>query len=157
MRSLLQSTIDYLNSSKQVVSGKGTSMKLSDFEVRKCDSFGCGHFGASRGSRTHNGVDLLTPPNKQIPSPVSGVVTKLGYPYGDDLSFRYVEITQQDYKYRIFYVNPTVKVGDKVEQGSIVGMSQDLDKRYKGIPNHVHFEILTNGRYVDPLPVLLVL
>ena len=132
-------------------------MKLSDFEVRKCDSFGCGHFGASRGSRTHNGIDLLVPPNKEIPSPVVGVVTKLGYPYGDDLSFRYVEITQQDYKYRIFYVNPTVNVGDKVEQSSIVGMSQDLDKRYKGIPNHVHFEILKDGRYVDPLPVLLVL
>lgn len=157
MRSLLQSTIDYLNSSKQVASGKDKSVNLSDFEIRKCDSFGCGHFGASRGSRTHNGVDLLTPPHKKIPSPVSGTVTKLGYPYGDDLTFRYVEITQKDYKYRLFYVNPTVAVGTEIKQGDIVGLSQDLDKRYKGIPNHIHFEILKDGRYVDPTPVLLVL
>ena len=50
-------------------------------KLRKCDPQGCGHYGASRGTRKHNGVDVLREPGITLYSPVVGVVTKLGYTY----------------------------------------------------------------------------
>jgi len=120
--------------------------------LRGRDCFGLGHFGASRGERTHNGVDHACIPNSQIFSPVEGEVTKLGYPYGNDLSFRYVQITTKEgYNVRVFYVKPRVSEGDHVNEDDIIGVSQELGKRYPKITEHVHLEVKDmQGRYVDP-------
>ncbi len=114
---------------------------------RGCDSFGCGHFGASRGDRKHNGTDLCV----AVLSPIKGRVTRLGYPYKDDLSFRYVEITDEaGFKVRLFYVLPKVTEGDFVGVGDVIGKLQSLQKRYEGIQDHVHLEVLApSGEYVD--------
>lgn len=90
-------------------------------------------------------------------SAVSGTVTRIGYPYGDDLSYRYVEIkTEKGYVVRHFYVEPSegLKVGDKAEAGRTeIGTTQDLDRRYEGITNHVHVEVRgPDGQIVDPTP-----
>ena len=44
---------------------------------------------------------------------------------------------------RHFYVEPTVKLGDKLEAGSsVLGVAQDLTKRYDDkMTNHVHVEV----------------
>jgi murein DD-endopeptidase MepM/ murein hydrolase activator NlpD len=120
--------------------------------LRERDSFGCGHFGASRGSRIHNGVDHACVPGSQIFSPVEGEVTKLGYPYGNDLSFRYVQITTQEgYNVRVFYVKPFVSLGDFVTDNDIIGSSQKLGGRYPEITEHIHLEIKDlQENYIDP-------
>ena len=123
---------------------------LHELEIRQLDEWGSGEFGASRGGRRHNGVDLVVDPDTAILATFEGVVTKLGYPYGDDLSYRYVQITANGYDLRIFYVKPFVSVGDKVNKDSVIGVSQSLEKRYPGITPHVHFEIKKDGEYVDP-------
>lgn len=131
-------------------------MNLFDMHQRKCDAHGCGEFRASRGSRKHNGVDLECLPGTLVSSPVCGTVTKLGYPYSDDLSFRYVQVESQGYEFRIFYVDPLVSVGDQVRKGDILGACQGLQGRYPGITNHVHLEIKDDhGDFVDPTPVLI--
>lgn len=131
-------------------------MHLHEMSERKCDGHGCGHYGASRGTRTHKGIDLNCKPLTSVNAPVAGVVTKIGYPYADDLSFRYVEISDQGYAFRVFYVDPIVEKGQQVSKTSIIGEAQDLRDRYTGITNHVHFEIKnSDGEYIDPTPVLL--
>jgi len=60
---------------------------------RGTDGYGSGEFGASRSNRTPHGVDYACYPGSQLLSPVKGSVTKLGYPYRDDMAYRYVEIT----------------------------------------------------------------
>ena len=130
-------------------------MKLSELKRRGSDGFGSGHFGASRGPRTHNGVDLLAGTGEDIDSPVVGTITKLGYPYGDDLSYQYVQISVEDYDFRVFYVEPSVKVGDEVTADTVIGVVQHLGSRYHGIPNHVHFEIKKDGDYLDPTRTLI--
>lgn len=125
--------------------------------MRKCDGHGCGHFGASRGSRKHNGVDLVCIPGTPVGSPVAGRVTKLGYAYTDDLSFRYVQISSGGYDFRLFYVEPMVEEGAEVIVGSLVGRAQRLGSRYQGITEHVHFEVKHGDDYVDPTPILLCL
>ncbi len=131
-------------------------MHLHEMSERKCDGYGCGHFGASRGSRPHNGVDLACPPKTLVYSPIAGTVTKVGYPYGDDLSYRYLEISENGYKFRVFYVSPVVKVGQKVSKATIIGEAQGLTRRYSGITPHLHLEIKNaDGDFIDPTPVML--
>jgi len=133
---------------------------IIEIQLRKriSDKWGAGYFNAPRdgGKRSHAGIDYYVEPDAAILSPVSGKVTKLGYPYGDDLSFRYVEITDKDHsRHRVFYVEPTVEVGDKINEGDQIGVSQNLATRYdtpeKGpMPNHVHYEIMVGQVHVDP-------
>jgi len=115
-------------------------------EQRKLDAYGSGEFGASRGDRTHNGIDYTL----SVLSPVAGKVTKLGYPYADDLIYRYVQVTDADgYHWRVFYIEPTVKVGDIVSCETEIGQPQDIAARYssKGWMNrHVHLEVMN---YID--------
>ena len=122
---------------------------------RTGDPWGSGEFGAPRGTRTHKGIDYSCYPESAVHSPVDGVVTKLGYPYGDDLSFRYVEVMDNDgLRHRLFYVSPLVEHGDEVHAGDVVGLSQDISSRYRdeskpAMINHVHYEILDDAG--DPI------
>jgi len=127
--------------------------------LRESDSYGSGHFGASRGNRKHNGKDYACYPKSKILSPVEGKVTKIGYPYGDDPSFRYVQITTKEgYNVRVFYVEQIVFVGSLVNQDDVIGLSQKLGDRYPadkdhplGITDHIHLEIKDlQGKYVNP-------
>lgn len=118
---------------------------------RSGDKWGQGHFGAPRGDRTHNGIDYACDAESEILSPVSGMVTKIGYPYADDLSFRYVQITDSSgADHRVFYVDPSVFLNQGVRKNFPIGLSQKLSDRYPGITEHIHYEIKVSGRYVDP-------
>jgi hypothetical protein len=116
------------------------------------DKLGDGAFGASRGSRPHRGRDILFDPGAEVPSLINGKVVNLGYPYADDKSYRYVEVLSTDKRVimRAFYVHPSVKVGDSVQKEQVVGVAQNIAKRYGGeeggMGNHVHYEL-----FVDPL------
>ncbi|PCJ58688.1 MAG: hypothetical protein COA65_07610 [Rhodospirillaceae bacterium] len=118
---------------------------LPKLEIRKTDPQGAGHFGARRngGRRKHLGIDLVAPPGTPVTSPLDGTVTRLGWPYGDDPSYRYVEVTTgTGLVARHFYVAPSVTLGETVTAGkSCLGTVQDLTKRYPHITNHLHLEI----------------
>jgi len=126
-------------------------------EKRIGDVWGSGEFGAPRGTRTHKGIDYDCPVGAVVHTPVDGKVTKLGYPYSDDLTFRYCEVTDKDSaRHRLFYIEPTVKQGDIVQAGDAVGIQQDISGRYRDenkppMHNHVHYEILMqNGTPINP-------
>ena len=119
--------------------------------MRKCDDFGCGHFGASRGGRKHNGVDLACYPDTEIFPLKRGKVTKVGWPYKDYPEYRYVQITCEDgFDWRYFYIDPYVEVGDFCSPSNPIGKCQDLTEIYETITNHVHLEIKRDGEYMNP-------
>jgi len=120
--------------------------------MRQRDQYGAGYFGAPRGERAHNGIDYACAPGSSVLACESGKVTKLGYPYGDDLSYRYVEITDdQGCRARYFYVEPTAAEDEQVTAGDVIGLSQSLDRRYPGITEHVHFEVIHREfGFIDP-------
>jgi hypothetical protein len=132
--------------------------------LRDSDAFGYGAYHASRdeGARLHEGADFLARTGQTVVAPISGYVTKIGYAYADDLDLRYVELTNAatGYMARVFYVVPSVAVGDAVRLGRAIGQSMSLQGRYPGILNHVHVELTRIGHgHVDPcalipLPVL---
>ena len=129
-------------------------------KLREPDDFGAGYFGASRGKRKHNGIDPAAEPGAIVGSIVAGVITKIGYPYGDDLSYRYVEVTTPSGdRVRYFYVVPTddcgtFEIGTEIEKCDPLGVVQDIAARYdtddKKMNNHFHLEIKRNGEYLNP-------
>lgn len=136
--------------------------KLQNLLVRQCDRQGCGFFGASRGNRDHNGIDLICDPDTIIECPVEGVVSKLGYPYAENTDTRYVEVKvtnpfngESDYFYRFFYITPACEVGDKVNIGNVLGYSQELESMTRGGQQHIHFEVKQKDSYIDPTPIYL--
>lgn len=137
------------------VDGDGAAdfMNPTGHGVRGHDAFGEGEFGASRdgGGREHAGVDYIAKAGQKVVAPISGYVTKIGYAYAGD-SHRFVEITNPALKFeaRVFYVDPSVKVGDAVRLGDKIGSMDTLQKRYAGITEHVHLELMNRpGHRID--------
>lgn len=132
-------------------------MNIYDLEPRKPDVQGSGHFGASRGGRSHMGLDLAAEPGTPIHAPINGCVTKIGWPYADPNKrhIRYVQVTAGDYDFRVFYVDPCVAVGDTVTVDTVIGHGQSTGEFYPGITEHVHFEIKRGRDYIDPTPVFI--
>jgi len=122
----------------------------TELSKRISDKWGAGHFGAPRGNHTHHGIDYQCPAGSEVLSPCEGEVTKLGYAYPDDLSFRYVQITSDGKDHRIFYVEPSVFIGDAISVDQVIGTAQDLTDRYPDITPHVHHEIKVGDEYIDP-------
>ena len=119
-------------------------------QVRGCDDYGCGSFGARRdaGERDHEGVDFDSVVGQAVGAPVSGFVTKIGMAYPDDALLKFVEITNPALGYvtRVFYVDPSVVEGQVVRLGQEIGEARSLQHRYPGITNHVHLEVARAGR-----------
>lgn len=121
-------------------------------EPRGQDRWGAGHFGASRGDRKHEGVDYALPVGATVLALTAGRVTRTGYAYSDDMSYRYVEVADRhQHRLRYFYVAPSVKIADHVLAGDPLGRVQDLGRRYPDITPHVHFEVFEpGGNRIDP-------
>lgn len=134
------------------------------YSLRGKDRHGYGHFGASRGNRVHKGIDVVSEDGQPVSSCSDGVVTKIGYPYSHDLSYRYVQVTvgenSDTVHERYFYCLPNdgIEVGASVKAGQVIGAAQDLCCTYGGITPHIHFEIKTpKGVYLDPIKYLVQL
>ena len=124
-------------------------------EPRTHDAYGDGEFGARRdgGSRRHEGVDYMARAGQDVDAPISGYVTKIGYAYAGDANLKFVEITNPalNYAARVFYVAPSVQVGDAVAMGRPIGTAHSLQRKYPGgMTDHVHLEILDRrGARID--------
>ncbi|MDB5477435.1 MAG: hypothetical protein JWP49_2946 [Phenylobacterium sp.] len=123
------------------------------------DAYGDGWFHARRdgGSRPHEGVDYDSRAGQQVMAPISGYVGRIGYAYPGDARFKYVEIDNPalHLQARVFYVDPSVAVGQPVELGRPIGAAHSLQARYGGITDHVHLEIEQAGRKIDAQSVIL--
>lgn len=125
---------------------KSFSRPTKSGHTRNCDPMGCGHFGASRGNRKHDGEDYVTAPGESILAPISGKITRIAYPYANDLSFKGIEIKGTTHTAKLFYMNPTAIIGAHVRAGEVVGVAQNIaGKHGNGMINHVHVEIIENA------------
>src|SRR5262249_20701978 len=124
------------------------------------DAYGCGEFGASRdgGARRHEGVDFKAAADQPVAAPISGFVTKIGFAYPGDSTLKFVEITNPALHYvaRVFYVDPSVAVGQAVHLGAPIGVHHSLAAKYPGgMTDHVHLELIdTHGERIDAARVI---
>lgn len=126
-------------------------------KMRGDDAWGSGHFGASRGKRKHQGIDIVVSPGSTVSSPVDGTVMRTDVVvYPDAPHFSGVEIETDDgSRIKIFYVQPDIAKGSRIKAGDPVGTAEDFTKRYgpkKGgaITPHIHMEVRKDGKIVDP-------
>lgn len=132
--------------------------------IRGTDSAGSGMFGASRKRKVngkvisvpqgHQGIDIVAFSGQSIKSPIQGEVIRIGKAYQQDKRFELIEIFGQGcyegYQIKILYIRATVTPKTVVQRGQLIGVTQDLNKKYKGITNHVHLEVRFNGQLLDP-------
>jgi len=133
-------------------------LNIFSFPIRGFDNHGRGHYGAPRGSHTHQGIDLVCEAGTPIQSPIVGMITKIGWPYPDESRqhLRYVEITSEGWAYRVMYVEPLVELWQNVTAGDIICRSLTLKDIFPGITDHIHFEVIdSKNNHVDPTPVYL--
>ena len=123
------------------------------------DSLGQGHYGASRGSRRHRGVDLVVLKNQKIFAPFNGTITRKLVVYGSDPKYKGFEIQSEDdntIKVKVFYciVNSNL-IGEKVQRGQVIGTAQAINEKYNNkMKNHIHVELWKNGINKDITPKL---
>lgn len=95
----------------------------------------------------HNGVDLPVPTGTRLNAMGNGVVTAVGFESGGG---NYVRI-KYDNGYETFYCHlqkSTVKMGERVECGQQVAVSDNTGKYTTGA--HLHMEVKVNGERVNP-------
>ena len=128
--------------------------------MREKDAFGEGYFGASRGKRSHKGIDFSAPAGAAVYAICAGTLSYHGYPYADDLRFRYVQMTDSAGDcLRYFYVTrDDFEIGKSIAKGGYIGTVQDIAARYDAgadkMNNHFHLEIKRKGVHIDPTPWL---
>ncbi|MBR5536205.1 MAG: peptidoglycan DD-metalloendopeptidase family protein [Clostridia bacterium] len=104
-----------------------------------------------RWGRNHNGIDLAADPGTPIYAPAKGTVifsdTRSGYgnyiiiDHGDGFTSTYAHMTSR-----------FVEEGCEVKQGDLIGTVGSTG-RVTG--PHLHFEILYNGDFVDPMDYIV--
>jgi murein DD-endopeptidase MepM/ murein hydrolase activator NlpD len=115
--------------------------------LRGIDSAGNGAFGARRGSRVHRGTDIQVIPGSLLLSLTPGLLSRQGYAYSNDLTYRILDLLIGDYiTVRYFYAtldDQGAKIGDMVKAGDVIGRCQDITQRFpnSGMLPHIHLEV----------------
>lgn len=128
--------------------------------IRGCDAYGCGDFGASRGNRTHQGVDLVSPVGDRVNAPCDGTIVRHSRPYANDNRYDGVLLRcQTGHDVYIWYIDVTAGVSANVRAGDQLGTTQALSLRYPprrggAITNHIHLQVRDGGNIVDPTNLL---
>ena len=133
-------------------------MLAARLKLRGSDSWGSGAYGASRGHKSHRGVDYAASEGDYILSPVIGLVTKLGTVYKKDPHWRYVEVTDlAGLRHRVFYITPLCFVGQTISVLDPIGICQNISLKYQQqdpsvspMVNHVHHEIWDGDKTINP-------
>lgn len=123
------------------------------------DSAGLGHFGASRGSRRHRGVDLIVSKNQKIFAPFNGTITRKLQVYGSDPKYKGLEIQSEadkTIKVKVFYcIVDNNLIGKKVQRGQVIATAQAINEKYStAMKNHIHVELWKSGINKDITPKL---
>ncbi len=105
---------------------------------------------ATNSEAFHTGVDFVLAAGNSVYATASGVVVKAANSgdYGNQIVIEHNKklTTSSAHLERIL-----VKVGEKVEAGQLIGL---VGSTGRSTGPHLHFEVLENGKAVDPVPYL---
>jgi murein DD-endopeptidase MepM/ murein hydrolase activator NlpD len=137
-----------------------TGKSAKKFLVRKPVSDGImrSAFGVRRHpilgyTKMHTGVDWAAPTGTPIFASGNGVVEKVGWEsgYGKYVRLRHANGYETAYGHMTAFAR-NMDVGTHVRQGQVIGF---VGSTGLSTGAHVHYEILVNGRFVDPMRIRL--
>jgi murein DD-endopeptidase MepM/ murein hydrolase activator NlpD len=104
-------------------------------------------------TKMHTGVDWATPYGTPIFASGNGVVEKVGWEggYGKYVRLKHNNGYETAYGHMSAFAKG-MEIGKRVRQGQVIGF---VGSTGQSTGAHVHYEILVNGRFVDPLRVKL--
>ena len=104
-------------------------------------------------AKMHTGVDWAAPHGTQIFSAGNGVVEKVGPEggYGKYVRLKHNNGYETAYGHMSAFAKG-MEAGKRVRQGQVIGF---IGSTGQSTGPHVHYEILVNGRFVDPMRVKL--
>ena len=100
--------------------------------------------------RTHNGIDIAASVGTQVMAAAAGTVTAI---YEDDLYGTTIVIdhgSDLTSVYSNLAAVPSVKVGDKVTTGTVIGSVGKTASAESGLDAHLHFALYENDVAADP-------
>ena len=138
-----------------------TGKSAKKFLVRKplaTDAIMRSAFGVRRHpilgyAKMHTGVDWSAPNGTQIFAAGNGVIDKVGWEggYGKYVRMKHNNGYETAYGHMTAYARG-IEPGVKVRQGQVIGF---VGSTGLSTGAHLHFEILVNGRFVDPMRIRL--
>lgn len=140
--SVLESLISTRNLSRQIVPGGRpvTQGWISSYFGHRTDPF-------SGRQAFHRGIDFAGPVGAQVVSVASGVVTyskdRFGYGKTVEINHGNGYVTRYAHNQRVL-----VTVGDTVQKGQPIAL---MGSTGRSTGPHLHFEVLKQGRAVDPM------
>lgn len=137
-----------------------TGKSVKKFLVRK--PLATGVFRSGFGDRnhpllgvmkTHTGVDWGAPLGTPIYAAGNGVITKVGWEsgYGKYIRIRHANGYETAYGHMTAFARSSVE-GARVRQGQVIGY---VGSTGLSTGPHLHYEIIVNGRWVDPMRLKL--
>lgn len=115
--------------------------------------FGSRHHPILGYTKMHTGVDWSAPMGTPIFASGNGTLEKVGWEsgYGKYIRIRHANGYETAYGHMTAYARG-MDIGTKVRQGQVIGF---VGSTGLSTGAHVHYEILVNGRLVDPMRVRL--
>ncbi|XP_077415373.1 leukocyte cell-derived chemotaxin-2-like [Vanacampus margaritifer] len=116
-------------------------------DKRTSDTWGQGHYGAPRGSRTHKGLDIVCDDNSSVYAPFDVTINRKVIVYTDPSKAAInngIEMEGEGLCFKLFYVNPD-KTSGTVSKGQRLGVMMPMQSVYPGITSHVHVQMCDNS------------
>jgi murein DD-endopeptidase MepM/ murein hydrolase activator NlpD len=140
--SVLESLISTRNLSRQIVPGGRPVMQgwISSYFGHRADPF-------TGRSAFHRGLDFAGPAGAEVVAVASGVVTyskeRFGYGKCVEINHGNGYVTRYAHNQRVL-----VQAGDTVQKGQPIAL---IGSTGRSTGPHLHFEVLKQGRAVDPM------
>ncbi|OGK12515.1 MAG: hypothetical protein A2W80_19105 [Candidatus Riflebacteria bacterium GWC2_50_8] len=133
-----------------VTSKKTTSSKLWPVKGAISSAFGMRRHPVTKKRSFHNGIDIKAHKGTSILSPADGVVVCAAHA---GLIGRLVKVRTSDGKTLYFGHMNQIKCvkGQRVKRGTLLGT---VGRSGRATGPHLHFSVLTGGRYIDPIKYL---
>jgi murein DD-endopeptidase MepM/ murein hydrolase activator NlpD len=144
-------TVDYYDDEGK--SAQRFLVKKPVAQGRFTSSFGMRRHPILRRYRMHSGIDWAAPSGTPIMAAGDGVIEKIGTKagYGRSITMQHTNGYETTYNHMSGYAKG-LEAGARVKQGQVIGY---VGSTGLSTGPHLHFEVLVNGRFVDPMKIRL--
>jgi murein DD-endopeptidase MepM/ murein hydrolase activator NlpD len=143
--------VDYYDESGKSAKKFLVRKPLADGIMRS--GFGARHHPLLRFTKMHTGVDWAAPMGTPIYAAGNGVIEKMGWEggYGKYVRLRHTNGYETAYGHMSAFAR-NLEEGKRVRQGQVIGY---VGSTGLSTGAHLHYEILVNGRFLDPMRIRL--